>query len=413
VLTALSRALRVALLEAGEAVRASFHPEYNGRGEGQRYDTDLLREPRYVSVLALADDLTGALETGSKFARHGISTLVTTELTLQPAGISPATSVLVIDTESRHLPAIEAGGKVSALARASREKHIRLIYKKTDSTLRGNIGSELCALMAAYPDSPLIYVPAYPEMGRTVKQARLYVDNVLVSDTIFSRDALNPVMESHIPAVLVAQCDKPIVPIAIGALHRITAPALYVCDGECSHDVEAVAQLLARSSVFMLAAGPAGLAHSLSDLLDLPRARPDRLPCVTRSLVINGSLHELSARQVSYAEAAGWPLVEPDQAEAAIRESGWVILKRPTAGAEIRQLDLEALIVFGGDTVFSILDALGRPPVYPIGEVLPGVPVSRFRFGNKGQDLLLITKAGGFGSPDVLCAIRSALDRSQ
>ena len=112
-----------------------------------------------MEVLALADDLTGALETGAKFAARGIETLV---------AAAGACRVLAVNTESRHLAASEAAGLV---ARAVAANPARLIYKKTDSTLRGNIGAELGALLEVHPDSPLIYVPAYPELGRVVERA--------------------------------------------------------------------------------------------------------------------------------------------------------------------------------------------------------------------------------------------------
>jgi len=58
---------------------------------------------------------------------------------------------------------------VHGLACAAHERGIRFLYLKTDSTLRGNIGSEISAVLAAFPGSPLVYAPAYPRMGRTVR----------------------------------------------------------------------------------------------------------------------------------------------------------------------------------------------------------------------------------------------------
>jgi uncharacterized protein YgbK (DUF1537 family) len=126
-------------------------------------------------ILVLADDLTGALEAGAKFAGQGIRTLVSTELNLRPKGCDESIGVLVIDAETRHLPAAEAGQRVRELAHAAGEQGFRYLYKKTDSTLRGNIASELGALAEAFPGSALLYVPAYPRMGRTVKRGMLYV----------------------------------------------------------------------------------------------------------------------------------------------------------------------------------------------------------------------------------------------
>lgn len=345
------------------------------------------------TILVLADDLTGALEVGAKFAGQGVAALVTTELSMTPAGMNPAVQILVIDTESRHLPPAEAARKVFTLARAGRDRGVRFIYKKTDSTLRGNIASELGALLEACPGWRLVYAPAYPQMGRTVKHGRLYVNGVPVSETEFARDPLSPVRESYIPHLFPG-----------------LAGAVEVLDGETDGDVKAAAQSLLESGDHILAAGPAALAERLAELGPWPRQQPAPWPVVKSCLVINGSRHELSARQVQYAEAQGWPVFEPG----AVAVSGWAILRVRAAARTgeavrdiLKQVTLDALLVFGGDTVYGVLSALGRPPVHPLGEVAPGVPLSRAR------DLYLITKAGGFGSVDILSVLRDRLSRSQ
>jgi uncharacterized protein YgbK (DUF1537 family) len=345
------------------------------------------------TILVLADDLTGALETGAKFAGNGVAALVTTELSLTPAGMDPTIQVLVIDMESRHLPPAEAALRVNALARAGRERGVRFIYKKTDSTLRGNIASELGALLEGCPGWRLVYGPAYPQMGRTVRQGCLYVNGVPVSETEFARDPLSPVRQSSIPHLLAG-----------------LAEAVEVLDGETDADVKAAARNLLESGDHFLAAGPAALAERLAELGPWPRRRPAPWPVIKNCLVINGSLHELSARQVQHAEVQGWPLVEPGAAAGL----GWAILKVPVAARTgetvrdiLKQVTLDALVVFGGDTAYGVLTALGGPPVYPLGEIVPGVPMSRAR------DLYLITKAGGFGSVDILAALRDRLSGSQ
>ena len=150
-------------------------------------------------ILVLADDLTGALEVGAKFAAAGKRSAVRTLSSLAPSALRAAAGVLVVDTETRHSPPAEAAQWVLQLARAARAEGFSHAYKKTDSTLRGNIPTELTALMEAYGGAPLLYVPAYPQMGRTIKHGILYVNQVPVSNTAFARDPFNPITESHIP----------------------------------------------------------------------------------------------------------------------------------------------------------------------------------------------------------------------
>ena len=96
-----------------------------------------------IESLALADDLTGAIEVAGQFAKYGIPSQVTLEQSLDPKGLKTRTRLLVVVTASRHVSDTEARARVFRLATAARQHNIRSIYKKTDSTLRGNIGSEL------------------------------------------------------------------------------------------------------------------------------------------------------------------------------------------------------------------------------------------------------------------------------
>jgi uncharacterized protein YgbK (DUF1537 family) len=384
-------------------------------------------------ILVLADDLTGALEAGAKFAGQGIRTLVSTELSLRPKGCDESIGVLVIDAETRHLPPAEAGQRVRELAHAAGEQGFRYLYKKTDSTLRGNIASELGALAEAFPGSALLYVPAYPRMGRTVKRGMLYVHGAPVSETEFARDGLNPVKASSIARVLPAGplpvvCIAPDDPAVAG---RAAQPALLLCDGETDHDLEVAAETFVQSASLRLAAGPAGFLHFLAPSVNLPREPAAGLPVIRAALVVNGSQHGVSIEQVRYAKAQGFGTVGERHMEAAAAERGWVILEweerlaadpleaaRRAGEVVPRALAarFEALVVFGGDTACAVLRALGATALSPLGEVAEGVPISRISArdlgatpGTRGEDLYLITKAGGFDSENVLLSIKEVL----
>ena len=60
-------------------------------------------------------------------------------------------------------------------------------------------------------------------------------------------------------------------------------------------------------------------------------------------------------------------------------------------------------MVIGGDTCYGLLKALGEPDLNPLGELRDGVPCSAIRGCTpRKRDLCFISKAGGFGSPDIL-----------
>lgn len=68
-----------------------------------------------ILLLIIADDFTGALDTGVQFAACGIPTRVVVDPEIDFASIHA--KVLVVDTETRHLPAGQAYEIVSKLTR--------------------------------------------------------------------------------------------------------------------------------------------------------------------------------------------------------------------------------------------------------------------------------------------------------
>ncbi len=322
-----------------------------------------------LEVLVLADDLTGALEAGAGFAQNGLSTVVALQ---ESENVSA--SVLVIDTQTRHISAEAAADRVTRLTSLY---PARLIYKKTDSTLRGNIRAELAALAT---QGPVLYVPAYPKMGRTVVNGCLHVHGVPLHETEFAGDLLNPISESHIGRLLQHHAN-----IAISEAST---------DAEIS---EVARQWIQRGGI---AAGPAALAHHAAELLRPPVSSIPTLPSIRHALVVAGSRHERSRQQMARAEPhlklAGWEAIcSPEQPAGEpilfAEEFGQQIAERTRGGK------FDALIVFGGDTARAILQALEITALTPVGEILPGVPVSLLPNG-----MTLVTKAGGFGGEDLL-----------
>jgi uncharacterized protein YgbK (DUF1537 family) len=321
-------------------------------------------------VLAIADDLTGALEAGAVFAAAGMRSVVLTARGWRAGGDA---EVVVVDTETRHVSPDVAEAVVAECAAG----WDGLIYKKTDSTLRGNIAAELRAL-----GGRVAYVPAYPAMGRTVVNGRVWVDGVPLEETSFARDALNPVRSGEVRAVVDPACD------------------CVVFDGETDAHVEAAGGEILRSGRYRVVAGPAAIAGALARTLG--RRGEVVWPRLRTCLVVNGSRHEVSRGQV---EGAGfdedWRLFVPLLADGIEAAQAARCIGSQVCGA----LAHDGLMVFGGDTAYGILECLGGPALYPMGEVVPGVPVSRI----EGRREVLITKAGGFGTPDLIGRVRSRL----
>lgn len=314
-----------------------------------------------MHIFALADDLTGALEVGAKFAARGIASEVTTDPKLRASR-----PVHVVDTETRHLPGAEAAAAIAEALHCRAD----LIFKKTDSTLRGNIAAELSALSRGYPDAALHYIPAYPRMGRTVRSGQLLVHGVPVHQTAFARDPLNPVRDSSVAS-------------ASGDV-RCT-----IHDGECDADIARSVAAALSDPATRIIAGPASVAEALAAHLQPGVPDPPQLPKLTRVAIVNGSLHPASTQQIAWAIAHGH-----------VGEDWRVVKVLPAMDT------LDALLVFGGDTAFGILRELNCRTLEPVTELLPGVPLARLTSHN----LYFITKAGGFGDLDVIGRLKEILD---
>jgi uncharacterized protein YgbK (DUF1537 family) len=332
---------------------------------------------QWGSVLALADDMTGALEIGASFRAGGMAVIVS----LQPVPVASA-PVLVFDTETRHLAPADAAAEVVRFIGAHRP---RLIYKKTDSTLRGNISAELEAIAGLFPDWLIGYAPAYPAMGRTVTSGVLHVHGIALADTEFARDALNPVRTSSVAEIL----------------HPGLACTIF--DAENDTQLAEAARAILSNPAMRIAAGPAGLAGMIALELGGRRCPPAPLPEIRTCLILNGSRHERSAMQMRGGEAPGWSVIgknhEPgaDAASVAAGNARYMVER-------IAAEKPDAIFVIGGDTAVAVVRELGYPSLTPVAEVLPGVPIS---LTNRG--FYLITKAGGFGDSDVIARVRVKL----
>ena len=141
-------------------------------------------------LLILADDFTGALDTGVQFAACGIPTRVVVGDQVDLA--SNDASVLVVDTETRHLSAADAYAVVAKLTREAMSAGVFSIYKKTDSALRGNIGAELSALLKTSGERQLPFLPAFPQIDRVTRGGVHYISGVPVTESPFGIDPFEP-----------------------------------------------------------------------------------------------------------------------------------------------------------------------------------------------------------------------------
>lgn len=163
-----------------------------------------------ISLLMIADDFTGALDTGVQFAASGVETRVVVGMDGVLSLPAPEVRVLVVDAETRHMAPEAACAVVESLTRQAVDLGVQYIYKKTDSALRGNIGAELTALLRASGEKRLPFLPAYPQVGRTTVGGVHLVNGVPVAESVFGQDPFEPVRHSSVAELIAEQSGVPV-----------------------------------------------------------------------------------------------------------------------------------------------------------------------------------------------------------
>jgi uncharacterized protein YgbK (DUF1537 family) len=361
----------------------------------------------------LADDLTGACDSGAPFAARGLVTIV-----LLPEAPDPATApdVLVLDTETRGRPPAEARGAVRDAAARLVAGQPRLLYKKVDSTLRGPVGDELAGALDGAGLERVLLAPAFPGQRRTVIDGLLHVDGRPAGESAIAGDPAYPPTGASVAALVGASGPHPVLVVPLATVRQgvaaVTArldrcealgPGALVADAETDDDLAILARATAGRRILL--AGSAGLASALTAHLVAEPPRP--ATGLARPLrVVAGSAHPTTRRQVERLRARDpaavlldSPPAVPEDAEAraaAVRRLGEV-----ARAALARDGRPGTLVLTGGETAVAVCRALGASGLTLGGEPAPGLARATLLDGpHAGQTV--ITKAGGFGDPDTL-----------
>lgn len=400
-------------------------------------------------ILVIADDFTGANDAGVSFACAGLRVDVAFELPWRGR-----TDVLVVNSDSRAYGPQDAAERVGSLARDSGASRVPLLVKKVDSTLRGNLGAELEALMAAAGRTRAIVAPAQPKAGRTTEQGQCLIHGVPVSQTEFASDPKTPVIDADIGSLIQAQsaltCRSLSVTDCIEQLPAWQASdaQVWVVDARSDAELERLAASLLQQPEPPLIVGSAGICDALATRYAAPASR-----CL---LAIIGSMSEIAQQQIAVATRN--PRVETlfidtekvlsdattdyVATAASILRSGKHCLIYTCADRQARhrieemclrhRLDRsqlgekisrylgalardivqivtpDALYLSGGDVAIAAARALGASGFHITDRVAQCVPYGHFTGGCWAKPVM--TKAGGFGDSATLSQVLNFIE---
>jgi uncharacterized protein YgbK (DUF1537 family) len=298
-----------------------------------------------------------------------------------------------LDTRSR---SEKSARKVVRRAFAGRgARQAAILFKKIDSTLRGHVTAELSALRSVFRRRPVIFAPAFPAQGRTVRDARLFVLGKPSSVDLRALLSKAGLPATHIDAASAA---------GLRAAIATGAQAL-VCDAATDADLDHIARAGLALRPRPLFVGSAGLARALSRTL--PRKRPAPRTAASRRPVVTvvGSASPVSALQArrlardpaSILVQMAWRREPTARDIPALRRMGRLLAR---AAPRVHY------VLTGGETARAVLGARNIRALRLLGEVEPGVP-----FGMAPDGTLVCTKAGAFGRPGTLANCVARLKR--
>jgi D-threonate/D-erythronate kinase len=389
-----------------------------------------------MRVTLIADDLTGACDAAAPFAGRG-----RVGVFVAPAWPGSEWEVAAVDTESRGLEPVEATALVrAAVERLGARLAQGLVFKKIDSTLRGAVGAELEALLAASGRATVLLCPSFPDQARTVVNGTLLVNGAFAHESPIGRDPAYPGPTSDVAEIVRHGAGRPVSVLSLARVrgepeHLAQAlgaarGGIVVADAERDDDLDRLARAaVGRPDVAL--AGSAGLARAVAMALG-HAGPPAPLPEGRAWLIVAGSLHPATRAQLQRLEAAGVtgvrlggagdPATAPLIAQIKEGRPVFITTEHPSTGATgerpamasrlarvaarvLAESRPDLVAVTGGETAVALLRVIGAAHVE-----ISGAPASGLALGDAIADVSssavpLLTKAGGFGPPELFLAL--------
>lgn len=251
-------------------------------------------------LAVIADDLTGANATGILFGKRGFRAV--SSLGGIQCKLPGDPDVIVVSTESRAIPPEKAYSRVYQVAKDLLGIGVQHFDKRIDSTLRGNLGAEIDALLQALreqgKDPMAVVVAAFPSSGRSTVGGYHLVGGAPLELTDVANDPTCPIHNSSLPHLLSAQSRNSVGAICLStvlkgskavadALLGLYADGKRVIAADCitDADLETIAQGAAHCGLPVVSVDPGPFGAALAAaLFPSKRHGPGRVLAVAGSV---------------------------------------------------------------------------------------------------------------------------------
>jgi len=315
--------------------------------------------------------------------------------------------VLAVSTESRDLPPSEIRRAVAAVAAAFADCAAARVFRKIDSTLRGNTGVDVAAAVDAFGCEAAVVCPAFPKMQRLVEGGILRV----TSAPEFAPIDVAGRLQRQGGHAYVHTGPEGVAAALAGRVRFISV------DANCDEDLDRIAAAIFPIGRRILWVGSAGLAAALARRLGTVRASRPRHTRRGPVLFCLGSDHPVTmAQQAALVAERQALLLHPAQAASdrigkplavgqhVILRIPWGLVPPEQVSAWIGSIPAAALVLSGGDTASLVCRALGVQRIELCDEIVAGLPHGILR-GGECNGRPVATKSGGFGDRDALMRV--------
>ena len=399
----------------------------------------LERTGEMKNYLIVADDLTGANDTGVQLTKRGMKVKVV----FKYYGFSNSTSC-VLDTETRNFEAKAAYEKTKKMIEGIDFSNYNYVVKKVDSTLRGNVAEEIKAIDEKYKSDLIIFMPALPDLNRTTVDCIHYLNHIRITDTEIAKDPLKPVLEDNLANILKRTfINETIAHIDIEKIRSnklsFNDARIYTVDAESNLDMKIAIYEALKTKKRILWVGSAGIVDNLISIEN--QSRP--------SIGLVSSVSETTRAQVKFAEKNNIQLIKVPIYDVMLNRNSDIYVKRcldnlekgndiiilSSASYERTELDktvdicanrgidrtdvnaivqsilgeivekvlysfnISGIFITGGETAIGFFDRIQANGVEIMEEIATGIPMMKVT-GGEFENLKVITKAGAFGRED-------------
>ena len=405
-------------------------------------------------ISVLADDLTGSCDTAAQFCSYGLTTAVTSDITVS---CDFPVEVIVVNTATRNVPEEKARSIVSSTLKRLKHLNRKIVYKKIDSTAKGNWVVEIKEVMKIMQPDIVIVAPAFPTWGRTIRNGMLCIKGHIPSSSISRHNSKfnNIDLFCKLQSEFGSQVDlirREILLQRSSGIERYIhqkGQRIFLFDVEHNSDLKEIVKAGCRLGKKILWVGSAGLARFLPLGWGYSQVEATRksLKVKRPTLLVCGSLNPVNKEQIEFLESRGMATNITIQSEDSFSNSSkrkkLKLARSELSDGKSIALNLQLnkgsrpfehlqrihdtlqeiirsllnddivgpLVLVGGDTALKVVQQTEAKAIQILGEVELGIPYGRW-IGGKLESYPLVTKAGGFGHKETLCKIMQFLKQN-